>query len=339
MPRIQSIAQSSLLALSDDADPRLVAAFARLPGVDVVGNAPDSAMVLSGQAFPVEAQVVESEEIGALLSSLDRRPSRRRRVVAINAVLDDAAAARLEDAEIGFVDAAGRSWLPGQELTKQVEARLPAYQRSLRPGSLRPAQFIADYPDEPWTIRRLAERAGSSEVTAHRLLTTLEAAGLIERRGRGRRTERRVTDAGGVRHWLARNARPRTPERLSCFVRDSEKLPAEAAGYPLALTGAAAADRMGWPVLTGVSRPLYRVEASGKELEEIPRALGGFRTERGANLVLLADPERLATGDARSIGNDVLAPPSRIMLDLYLEPRGEAAVDVFLDLWGSERTS
>jgi hypothetical protein len=67
----------------------------------------------------------------------------------IKAVLDDATAARLEDADIGFVDGAGRAWLPGQTLTKRVRERLPAplaHCRRLRwtyvrlaPGAPRPA--------------------------------------------------------------------------------------------------------------------------------------------------------------------------------------------------------
>jgi hypothetical protein len=174
-------------------------------------------------------------------------------------------------------------------------------------------------------------------VTAHRLLKTLEDARLIERHGRGRGMERRVIDIEGVRRWLAEHGRPSSPQRLSCFVRDPDAVPTSIAGLEMILTGALAAERMGLPVLTGMQRPLYRVQASGEDLEQIPQALGGFRTERGANLTLIADPEHLAGSDARTDADGrVTAPPSRVMLDLYLEPRGEAAVDVFLDLWGSK---
>jgi hypothetical protein len=79
------------------------------------------------------------------------------------------------------------------------------------------------------------------------------------------------------------------------------------------------------------------VDPGDVDLEQIPQALGGFRTERGANLTLIADPEHLASSDARTDADGrVIAPPSRVMLDLYLEPGGEAAVGVFLDLWGSK---
>jgi IclR-like helix-turn-helix domain-containing protein len=331
---VNAIAQTALIALRPDVDSQVVDAFGRLPDVDVVSNAPESAVVIAGQAFPVEVGVVENRELAGLL---DGERVDGRRLLMIKAILDDATAARLEDADIGFVDAAGRAWLPGQSLTKRVRERLPARRRALRAGSLRPAQLIADHPKEAWTIRRLAERSASSEVTAHRLLKTLEEAHLIERHGHGRGMQRRVVDVEGIRRWLAEHGRPSSPQRLSCFVRDPNTIPASIAGYQMVFTGAGAAERMGLPVLTGVQRPLYRVQASGKDLEQIPQALGGFRTDRGANLTLIADPEHLAGSDARiDADGRAMAPLSRVMLDLYLEPRGEAAVGVFLDLWGSK---
>jgi hypothetical protein len=107
-------------------------------------------------------------------------------------------------------------------------------------------------------------------------------------------------------------------------------------GHAVVLSGAAAAERLGLPVLTAPPRPLLRVAVGHEELEEVPAALGGFRTERGANVTLVADPDRLALADLREDRDGrPIAPPSRVMLDLYLEPRGEAAAEVFLDLWGS----
>lgn len=329
-----TIAQATLITLRSDVDSRVADAFSRLPDVNVIRDAPESAVVVAGQAFPVEAAVIDNGELAGLL---DREGSEGRRVLMINAVLDDATAARLEDAGISFVDATGRAWLPGQALTKRVRDRLPARRRALRAGSLRPAQLIADHPDQAWTIRRLAERGASSEVTAHRLLKTLEEARLMERYGRGRGMERRVVDIEGTRRWLAEHGRPSSPQRLSCFVRDPDALPTSIVSHEMVLTGALAAERMGLPVLTGTQRPTYRVQVSGEDLEQIPQALGGFRTERGANLTLIADPEHLASADARTDPDGrAIAPPSRVMLDLYLEPRGEAAVGVFLDLWGSK---
>ena len=90
------------------------------------------------------------------------------------------------------------------------------------------------------------------------------------------------------------------------------------------------------PVLTVPGPAFVRVGATGEELEAVPEGLDGFRTETGANMVLLADPDRLAATDAgRLPEGGLVASQSRIMLDLYLESRGAAAVDVFLDLWGN----
>src|SRR5437763_3472 len=99
--------------------------------------------------------------------------------------------------------------------------------------------------------------------------------------------------------------------------------------HRLALTGARAAARIGLPVLTSRPQYLYRVDAEGDEFERVPSEIGGFRTDRGANVALISDPGRLALTDARRLGRGLVAPPSRVMLDLFLEPRGDAAVDAF----------
>jgi hypothetical protein len=132
-----------------------------------------------------------------------------------------------------------------------------------------------------------------------------------------------------MRRWLAREARPQKVARLTCFVENPERQ-RDMVGRSLALTGAAGATAMGMPVLTREATPTLRVSTRPEELEDVPEALGG------ANLILIADPDRLAFVDAVARpGRLPLAPPSRIMLDLFLEPRGEAAVDVFQDLWNS----
>jgi hypothetical protein len=135
-----------------------------------------------------------------------------------------------------------------------------------------------------------------------------------------------------MRSWLAERARPGKVERVECYFRDPLQLP-ESSVLPIVMTGAAAAERTGVPVLSRVGRVLYRVGASGRDLEEVPSMLGGTRTGKGANAVLIADPDGLASHDAREKDGLMVAPASRVMLDLFLEPRGEAAAEAFLDLW------
>lgn len=229
--------------------------------------------------------------------------------------------------------------MPSWERTKLARQRKSTARRKLYAASVRLAQLLADHPADPWTERGLAELGHTTQATAHRFLARMEADGLVEREGRGPSTTRRVRDAYAMRRWLAREGRPKRTTRLSCFVGDPTSLP-RLAGRAFALTGAAAASEIGLPVLTGESYPVVRVNVAADELEEIPEALGGFRTESGANLVLVADPDRLAFVDPYFADRRrLIAPPSRIMLDLYLEARGEAAAEVFLDLWGGREIS
>jgi hypothetical protein len=123
--------------------------------------------------------------------------------------------------------------------------------------------------------------------------------------------------------------------RLACFVPDPTTLPSEIDAVALVRSGAGAAEALGLAVIFGATRPLLRVALGGDAFESLPARLGGFRTDSGANVLLISDPHRLASSDARrSQTGALLAPPSRVAMDLYLEPRGDAAARVFLDLWG-----
>ncbi len=328
----ESIANRTLVALPPAVQPRVVRALERLAGVDVVDGWDEPFLVTDGSTTPLTVVEPTADELRSLLAAPPPPPA----LLLIRAVLDDATAAQVEDAGFGYVDGAGRAWLPGQPTTRQRRRRVGP--RALRPESLRLAQLLADHPDQPWTERSLAERAETTTVTAHRLLKRLEDEDLVERRGGGRSTERSVADVVAFRRWLAANGRPGRVSVLTCFVADPTALPAQVDGHSLVLTGAAAAERMGLPVLTSIARPTYRVAVDDDEdVEHVPQELGGFRTDAGANLALIADPARLAALDARGdAAGGLLAPPSRVMLDLYLEPRGEAAADVFLDLWGAK---
>jgi hypothetical protein len=320
-----------LVALSTNVDRRAVGILRRLDDVEVAEDSPQTVVVTEDDAFPARLEVVEADQIESrLVPSTDDRA----RLFIVNAVLDDDSAAKLEDAGVNYIDAAGRRWLRGWARTRRASEPMAGARRRLYAPSVRLAQLLADHPAEPWTERGLAKRGHTTQATAHRLLARLEREDLVEREGRGPRSMRRVRDPLAMPAWLAREGRPRRVARLSCVVAEPDH-PRQVAGRALALTGAAAAAAIGFPVLTQSVRPAMRVDVAADELEDIPEALGGFRTEAGANLTLIADPDRLAFVDAsRGPGGGLIAPPSRIMLDLYLESRGEAAVDVFLDLWG-----
>lgn len=308
-------------------------ALRRLPGVEVA-VAPQAALITEESIRPLEIRVVGAAEVDRYhRAALEGGPVA---LWLIDAVLDEASAIRLEDAGVGYVDAGARAWLPGLRLTRQVRDGAETG-RSMRPGPLRMAQLLADHPGQPVTASTLARRADSSSVTAKRLLSELEEAGLVERTGGGRSTRRHVRESAALRRWLAQAGRPSRVKRLACYFADPWSIAGTIDGCTLALTGAGAAERLGLPVLTGVERALYRVDTSDSALDGLPAELGGLRTNRGANALLIADPGRLAHTDLRQ-GPDgrPLAPPSRVMLDLYLETRGEGAVQLFLDLWSSK---
>jgi hypothetical protein len=324
-----------LLAVDSNVDERAVWIL-RNAGIEIAEDAPQSVVITDEMVMPVRIVLAEAQD----LDLRDRRDQDDDRLFVINAILDAATAARLEDANISYVDAVGHRWLRSWARTRRSRESGTAAKgrRRLYAASVRLAQLLADHPQELWTERGLAGRGQTTQTTAHRLLGRLETEGMLTRKGRGPSTQRWVRDPRSMRSWLAREGRPRKVARLSCFVESPERVGLP--GRTLALTGAAAAEAIGMPVLTRLSIATMRVGVRPEELEDVPEALGGFRTEQGANLVLIADPDRLGLIDATA-GPDgrLLAPPSRIMLDLFLEPRGEAAADVFLGLWGDREVS
>ncbi len=298
--------------------------------VELARNAPQSVVVTDNDVYPVRIELLDAEQIQARMEE-GAKPSL---LIVANAVLDEGTAARLEDAGISYFDAGGRRWLPHLKRTERARTPKAGHRRGLYAPSIRLTQLLADNPHESWTERGLARRGLTTQATAHRLLVRLEQEGLLEREGRGRNASRWVRQPSRMRAWLAREGRPRRATQLSCFVRDPFDLPG-IVGRAFALTGAVAASEIGFPVLTGDARPMLRVNVAPDELEDIPEALGGFRTDEGANLMLVADPDRLAFIDpVTDRGERLIAPPSRVMLDLYLEGRGDSTVGVFLDLWG-----
>jgi hypothetical protein len=321
-----------LVALRADVDYRLAEALRRLPGVDVFVGAPQNAILTSNATTTVIPGRAALEDLGDLTAGA--QPP----LLMIEGVLDRAAATRLEDRGVGFVDRAGRSWLPGTPKSATVRAPEPRHHKTMRAPQIRMAQLVADHPERAWTERGLAESGHSTQQTAHRLLRSLEGQEYVERVGGGRASHRRVTDARGLRAWLARVAAPPRSGLMRCYVPDPSDL--TDLHVPLALTGAAAAAAIGCPVLTGDTPPIYRARTTQAALEEIPSAIGGFRTDQGHNLALLADIDDLAHLDARQLPDGrLVAPPSRILLDLNFGPRGRAAMDVFLDLWPSDPSS
>ncbi|HQU26061.1 MAG TPA: hypothetical protein PLS29_03410 [Acidimicrobiales bacterium] len=297
-----------------------------VPTVSLLLRAPASALLGEGVVQSLEVRHITGREAQHLEELAE--PATSALLLVVEAVLDDASAAGLEDRGIGYVDAAGRAWVPGAP--RSAYAR-PTRRRA-RTSSIRAAQLIADHPDTTWTEPKLAKQAQVSSGTAHNLVRDLLSFNLVERTGEGRAGVH-SRDTRGLRRWLVSQARREQPHMVSCYIPDAEDLAAEVDGVPLIRSGAEGARLLGVPVVSSIQRVLIRVPVSSG-LEDLPARLGGLRTAAGANVVLVEDPERFAANDARLVHSVWVAPPSRIATDLTLEPRGDAASSVFLDLWG-----
>jgi hypothetical protein len=312
-------------------------ALRRLPGVTVIEGAPETSVLRQGNVEVVVPEIVDVREVRARLAGGRRGLKEPHALLAVRGAVDDRTAARLEDLGIGFADIEGRAWLAGTPRSVRARAR-SATSRQLRPESLRLAQLLADHPAERWTQRSLAARGGSTQVTAQRLLRRLEDEGVVVREGGGRTTERTVPSPAALRRWLLENARPERTVRLPFFVSDPTGIPEHVGDVHLALTGSLAAERLGVPVTTSRPSPTFRADCGPERLEDLPALLGGFRTNEGATATLIADPGRLGHVDARRLGDGTLvAPPSRVMLDLLLESRGAATAELFAEVWRDDR--
>lgn len=310
-------------------------AFSDRADVRVVSDGPENALVVSGGIDFLDIRDLSIDAAREIANGAGFE-SKGRPLLAINGILDDQTAAQLEDRGYAYADAAGRAWLPGGRRTGRSRSRRRAHGRQLRPQAVRMAQLLADHPGELWTQRRLASRGESTQVTAQRLLRSLEEADIVERSS-GAESGRRVVDSQAMRRWLISHAKPGRETLLRFFTDDPGSIPAEVDEFTVVLTGALAAERMGAPVMTDTPAPVFRVDCDPETLEDMPSLLGGFRTESGANAMLIADPHRLAHHDARRLdGPHLVAPPSRVMLDLFLGPRGETAAKLFAELWKPE---
>lgn len=324
-----------MITLSAEVPGFVGAALGRLKGTVVVEGAPETSVVRRGGADVLRLRVVGVADLVQFLADPAPLFGDLPTLIAVEGVLDDRTAARLEDLGVSFADVDGRAWIAGGPRT--VLARGRHTDRHMRPESLRLAQLLADHPAHGWTQRSLAARGDSTQVTAQRLLRRLEDDGLVAREGAGRSTQRTVVDGAAMRRWLLEHGRPGTVVRLPFFVRDAAGLPDRVEDVNLALTGAAAAERLGVPVTTAPPVPTFRADCDPERLEDVPALLGGFRTDSGPTAVLIADPQRLAHVDASRLDDGTLvAPPSRVMLDLLLESRGPAMAQLFADLWRDE---
>ncbi len=158
----------------------------------------------------------------------------------------------LSEHDIGYIDGLGNAQLELPGLLVRIAGpgrppRAPAPSRLSGKASLA-AQAILLEPERPWRIKDLAEQADVSSGLAHRVLTRLEAEGIVSTSGAGPHRTRHVTDPTALLDlWAEEHVdKPvrthgyllaQTPQQLVNQLGES----LNGTGLSYALTGAAAA--------------------------------------------------------------------------------------------------
>jgi len=201
-------------------------------------------------------------------------------------------------------------------------------QRRLGPLGTRAAQELFAGPrGMRWSINELAERSGVSVGQAHNVLTSLERDGIVESVGRGPSKRRIVLDEGALLEWLRRSEsllRRPTGVFSYLYARNEMDLARRAhramsdAGVRYAVTSALGSRLWGVPVMTSVVTQI-RVASSDlgslRAMLSLPE-LNADEAGRGANLELWTDTGAVGTHSALERDGVMVAPQSRVYLDL-----------------------
>lgn len=249
----------------------------------------------------------------------------------------------LEEAGCSYADGTGAAHLEGpgflihiDPTPRRRDGAIDA-PRGLGVVAVRVVQVLLTEAEREWSVTDLAQDAGVSLGEAHKVLSRLDAEGLVATTGTAKTRRRAVRQPTDLLDWLATVPSARKSHaRLKAFLYtpDPDALLTRLAFHAhqstatWAVTGAAAARVMGMGAVTALPTVLVRVPAK-PGLAEAAHSLGVEPVESGANVMLLADVGEVGTRHAVRVGPMSVAPPVRIWLDMLGEPRGEDAAALF----------
>lgn len=331
------------LELEREAPGRTREILAGLPGVTVRPEKLRSVFRVNGTAWPlvlIADGLRPFAKATALLASL-AGPGKLGLVVAER--LPEHVKAELERAGCAYADATGAAHvdLPGFYLhvaghlsRRKTQVQAPA---GLGVTAVRTIQTLLTDPARQWSVAALAEAAACSTGEAHKVLTRLQAEGLVIAQGRARTLRRSVADPGGLLDWLSTvpSAR-RIRERQLAFLyaTDPQALATTISAHAVqaelryAFTGTAAAHIYGATVTTAVPVTTLRIDPK-TPLADAAIGLRAEPVDSGHNLVLVRDLGEVGIHGRQFNGPAPLAPPVRIWLDILDDPRGEDAASLF----------
>lgn len=207
----------------------------------------------------------------------------------------------LERHGVAVVDGLGNAHVELPGLLVHTEAqrgrrgdapRPQAHARLAGKGGVAAQALLLD-PEREWKVQDLAGEARVSVGLAHRVLTRLEAEGLVAADGAGPRRVRRVADPTALLDLWAEENTDRSVRRVRAYrlarepreLADAVSAALHAAGIDHAVTGAAAAARIA-PFVTAVPVAEIWIE-SVASLEEAAAASGAEIAETGHNLAFV----------------------------------------------------
>lgn len=199
----------------------------------------------------------------------------------------------------------------------------------LGPTGIRAVQVLLGSEEGEWTVSQLAEQAAISVGQAHNVFRAMEQNRLVHPVGKGPKQRRIVDDRGAALDWLATiDGARRRPAAAATYVyarTDNEIAQrfaqrATEAAVTYAVTGAAASNLLGVPVLNRIV--VTQIRVSSIEPTEALVQLGLEHLEaddagRGMNVEVWSDIGQVGTFGAAEIDGVRVAPPIRVWLDLH----------------------
>ncbi len=194
-------------------------------------------------------------------------------------------------------------------------------------------------PKRDWKVTDLAAEVRSSLGAAQNTVVALEAAGLLERSGRGPATRRRVTDPAGLLDLYARDAVADRKVTARGFLLNNgaeetmrtvaQHLANGGHGVRAYFTGVAAAQMVA-PHVTAV-RTFEAWVATPHRADAVLSAMGAMPADDGANLVILRGHKGVLVGREKDRGVSRVS-LFRIYADALVDPaRGEEQAEHLRD--------
>ena len=242
------------------------------------------------------------------------------------------ARAILQEHGIGVVDGLGNAHieLPGLLLHLEGRRRPRGARGSTRTRLRGKAGIVPQAlllrPERAWQVKELADEAQVSAALAHRVLTRLEAEGIVAAEGTGPNRVRRVTNPTALLDlWAEENVERQTRTLAYLLAQTPRRLIKEIGanlgrgGIDYALTGAAAGSLVA-PFITAVPVVDVWVKATAAP-EDLCQAVGANPVAEGQNVVLLQAKDDAPLVFREKIKGLWVVNRFRLYVDLLRDPR------------------